>query len=207
MIDNICNFLTKKIREENPDINDERAEVINYGIQLIVGEIPKIFIMIGIAFLLGVGKLAILSFLLILPYRKFSGGFHLKTHLGYILCTTLMYCGNVFLARYLPLVGNIKIIAIILVWIFGIAMVSLYAPADTENLPILTKKERKQKKIMSYITLTIMLLISLFVKDNVISSIIIYGMFIQTISITKIAYRITKNQYGYEVYNKQESIA
>ena len=207
MIDNICNFLTKKIREENPDINDERAEIINYGIQLIVGEIPKIFIMIGIAFLLGVGKLSILSFLLILPYRKFSGGFHLKTHLGCIICTTLMYCGNVFLAMYFPLVGNVKIITVILVWIFGMAMVSLYAPADTENLPILRKKERKQKKIMSYITLTIMLIISLIIKDNVISGIIIYGMFIQTISITKIAYKITKNQYGYEVYNKQANLA
>jgi len=43
MIDTICNFLTERIRKEMPDIDDERAEVINYGLQNIVGEIPKIF--------------------------------------------------------------------------------------------------------------------------------------------------------------------
>ena len=55
MIEKICNFLTTKIRKEMPEIDDERAEVINYGLQLTIGEIPKFFIMIAIAFLLGVG--------------------------------------------------------------------------------------------------------------------------------------------------------
>lgn len=30
MIDKICMFLTNKIRKEMPDVDDERAEVINY---------------------------------------------------------------------------------------------------------------------------------------------------------------------------------
>ena len=34
-------------------------------------------------------------------------------------------------------------------------MIKLYAPADTENVPILRKKDRKKKKILSYIFLTI----------------------------------------------------
>ena len=50
MVDKICNFLTNRIRKEMPDIDDERAEVINYGLQNIVGEIPKIFIMLGISY-------------------------------------------------------------------------------------------------------------------------------------------------------------
>lgn len=207
MIDKLCGFLTQKIRDENPEIDEDRAEIINYGIQLIIGEIPKIFIMISIAFLFGIGKEALISFLLIFPYRRFSGGFHLKTHIGCIICTTLMYCGDALLAMYFPLVGIAKYIAIASIWIFGMLMCYKYAPADTENLPILTKKERKQKKILSYISLTIMLVVSLLVQDKLISSIIVYGMFIQTISITRIAYRITKNQYGHEVYNKQTSNA
>ena len=40
-------------------------------------------------------------------------------------------------------------------------MISIYAPADTENLPILTKKERRIKKILSYAFLTINLGIAL----------------------------------------------
>ena len=43
MIDKICMFLTNKIRKEMPEIDDERAEVINYGLQNIIGEVPKDF--------------------------------------------------------------------------------------------------------------------------------------------------------------------
>ena len=46
MLDKICAFLTQKIRKEMPDIDDEKAEVINYGLQNLFGEIPKTFIML-----------------------------------------------------------------------------------------------------------------------------------------------------------------
>ena len=36
MIDKICMFLTNKMRKEMPDIDDERSEVINYGLQIII---------------------------------------------------------------------------------------------------------------------------------------------------------------------------
>ena len=79
-------------------------------------------------------------------------------------------------------------------------MCKLYAPADTENVPILRKKDRKVKQILAYITLTITLIIGLFITDRVISNIIIIGMLLQSMLITRIAYRITKNKYGHEVY-------
>ena len=81
-------------------------------------------------------------------------------------------------------------------------MIHLYAPADTENVPILSKKERKQKKIQSYIFLSIALLIACIIPNNEISNILIFGYLIQSITITKFAYRLTKNKYGYEVYNE-----
>ena len=200
MIDKICKFLTNKMREEMPDIDDERAEIINYGLKNIIGEIPKIFIMLGIAYALGVLKLALETFLIILPYRTFSGGFHLKTHIGCIVCTSLMYIGPAYLAQYIEITGIVKIASIIMIWIFGIIMLTLYAPADAENVPILRKSERKQKQILSYITLTIALIVAGIIKNEIISNIIIIGYFIQTCTITRLAYKITKNKYGHEVY-------
>ena len=80
-------------------------------------------------------------------------------------------------------------------------MIKLYAPADTENVPILREKDRKQKQILSYITYTIALIIALVINNQIISNIIIIGYLMQTCMITKIAYKITKNRYGHEVYN------
>ena len=85
MIDKLCTYLTNKIRKEMPEINDERAEVIMYGLQNIIGEVPKIFIILGIAYFLGILKLTIISILLIAPYRCGSGGVHMKTHIGCII--------------------------------------------------------------------------------------------------------------------------
>jgi len=85
VIDKFCEYLTNKIRKEMPDIDDEKAEIIKYGLQLMIGEIPKFFIMAAIAWALGILKWTIVSFVLILPYRMYSGGFHLKTHLGCII--------------------------------------------------------------------------------------------------------------------------
>ena len=207
MVDKFCEYLTNKICKEMPDINEEKREVILYGIQLIIGEIPKIAILFTIAFLLGIGWLAVFAFVAILPYRSASGGFHMKTHLGCIICTSSLYCGTVLLAKitnFEPF--YLKYIVIGAIWIFGMLMVSKYAPADTENVPIISKKERKKKRILSYITLTITLAIACIITDRIFSNIIIYGMLFQSIFITRIAYKITKNQYGYELYKQNGEI-
>lgn len=200
MIDKICMFLTNKIRKEMPEIDDEKAEVINYGLQNIIGEIPKTFLVIIISYFLGIWKETLLTFALLIPYKCFSGGLHLKTHIGCIVGTTLFYCGIPVLSKYV-IFGNItKYIIIATLFVFGMIMIKLYAPADTENVPILTKKERRKKQILSYITFIFGLVIAVIVKDNTISNIIIIGYLLQTIMITKLAYRITNNKYGYEVY-------
>lgn len=203
MIEKICNFIMKKIRNNMPDIDDERAEVISYGIQIIIGEIPKMFLILGFSFLLGVGWYTLLALVVLIPYRATSGGFHLKTHLGCFLGTALYYYGTVFISKFLVLDSVQKYILVGLAFVFGIIMISLYAPADTENVPIISKKERKTKKILSYITLTITLGVSLFITNPIISNIFVIGTIIQTMMITRIAYKLTNNKYGHEVYRSE----
>ena len=93
MVDKICNYLTNKIKNKVTDVNEEKAEIINYGLHLLIGEIPKTFIFIAIAAILGVLKEFFITVIVIFPYRAVSGGFHLKTHLGCIVCTSMYYCG------------------------------------------------------------------------------------------------------------------
>ena len=205
MVEKFCLFLTNKMRKSNPEIDDERAEVINYGLQLIIGEIPKMLITIVIAYLLGILKLTVIAILIIMPYRAVSGGFHLKTHIGCIITTTLFYCGVPKISNYIYLYSQTKFIFVLCALIFGLIMIKLYAPADTEYVPILRKKERKQKRILSYIIYTTGLVLALIINNNVISNIIIFGYLIQTIMITPIAYKITKSKYGYRTYQETTS--
>lgn len=200
MVDRICNYLTNKIKNKVTDVNEEKAEIINYGLHLLIGEIPKTFIFIAIAAILGVLKEFFITVIVIFPYRAVSGGFHLKTHLGCIVGTSLCYCGIPYVSKVINFTEPVKLSLIILTWIFGMMMCKLYAPADTENIPILRKKDRKLDRILSYIILTITLAIGLLIKNNTISNIIILGMLTQSMMITRIAYKITNNKYGHEVY-------
>ena len=200
MIDKICEYLTNRIRKEMPEIDDERAEIIMYGLQNIIGELPKGIIILMIAYFLGIFKLTLISILIIAPYRGLSGGVHMKTHIGCIVYTLILYSGSALLGKYIILTGISKYITAFIVWTFCMIMIKLYAPADTENVPILMEKERKQKQIFSYIALTVVIIIAIFISLTTIAGIIIFGDFIQTLTITRFAYKITNNKYGHEVY-------
>lgn len=84
-------------------------------------------------------------------------------------------------------------------------MITLYAPADTEAVPILRKKERKIKRNLSYIIMTVTLGISLLINNNTISNLFLFGVLLQTIAITRFMYKITNNRYGHEVYEQNEN--
>ena len=205
MIEKFCDFLVNKMRKENPEIDDEKSEIINYGLQLLIGEIPKMLITLLISYLLGILKLTIIMVLILMPFRACSGGFHLHSHLGCIISTTMYYCGIPKISIFIYFNNQTEFIFVLCALIFGIIILKKYAPADTENVPILQEKTRKQKKILSYITYTLGLIIALIIKNNVVSNIIIFGYLTQTLMITPLAYKITKNKYGYEVYNDEAS--
>ena len=204
MINQICESLTNRIRQEMPEIDDEKAEVIQYGLELIIGEIPKIVLLFVIAIILKIGWLVVFAYFTMLPYKIVAGGFHLKTNIGCTIGTLTIYYGNVLISEYITWTPiYMKYIMILVIFIFSIIMISLYAPADTVNLPILTKKERKTKKILSYIFATITLVASIVIKDNILSNILLLNVIVESICISRVAYKLTKNEYGYESYLKE----
>ena len=203
MIDKFCDLITKKIKSKVTDIDEERELVINFGVKLIFGELPKILILFIIGFLLNMGWQTLLLFFLIAPYRSFTGGFHLKTHLGCMITTSILYLVPIILSKYI-LITNKNILYMLagLIAVFSIIIIAKYAPADTENMPILSKKEIKSKKIKAYIALVILLSIILFNPYKQFSYMIIYAMFLQNLTVLPISYKITNNKYGYEVYTE-----
>ena len=203
MVDKICEFILNRMKKEMPDITKEKEEVIKYGLQLIIGEIPKTLLLFAVSFILGFGWYMLFAYITIMPYKMVSGGIHLHTHLGCITVSAISYYGTILLSKFLNLDSLEKYILIALSFVFGILMISLYAPADTENLPIISKKERKTKKILSYIILTITLGIAIFLKDSTLSNILIIGTVMQSLFISRLAYKITNNKYGHEVYKEE----
>ena len=204
MIDKFCDLITEKIKSKVTDIDEERELIINFGVRLIFGELPKILILFIIGFLLSMGWQTLLLFFLIAPYRSFTGGIHLKTHLGCMITTSILYLLPIILSKYI-LISDKNILYILagLITIFSIIIIAKYAPADTENMPILSKKEIKSKKIKAYISLVVLLSIIIFNPYKQFSYMIIYAMFLQNLTVLPISYKLTNNKHGYEVYTEE----
>lgn len=204
IIDRFCDYIILKIKNKVPDIDEERELIIDFGVRLIFGELPKILLLFIIGFILNLGWQTILLFFLIAPYRSFTGGFHLKTHLGCMITTSILYLGPVIVAKYLQVFHNFTIYVLAgIVAIFSIFIITKYAPADTENMPILSKKERKSKKIKAYIALAVLLSIVIFSPYKQFSYMIIYAMLLQNLTVLPISYKLTNNKHGYEVYAEE----
>lgn len=203
MIDKFCNFLTSKIKENVENIDEEKELIINFGVKLIFGELPKIIILFIMGFTIGIGWYTLILFFLLAPYRSFTGGFHLKTHLGCMITTSILYLIPIILAKFISIPQNFLYLSVILIGILSIILITKYAPADTENIPILSIKERKSKKIKAYIALAVLLIISVLSPDKIISWMLIYGIFLQNLTILPISYKLTKNKHGYEVYAEE----
>ena len=201
MIDKFCDLITEKIKSKVTDIDEERELIINFGVRLIFGELPKILILFIIGFLLNMGWQTLLLFFLIAPYRSFTGGIHLKTHLGCMITTSILYLLPIILSKYILISDKIILYILAgLITIFSIIIIAKYAPADTENMPILSKKEIKSKKIKAYISLVVLLSIIIFNPYKQFSYMIIYAIFLQNLTVLPISYKLTNNKHGYEVY-------
>lgn len=204
MVDKICDMLMQRVELKMPEVDEERAEIIRYGFELMIGEFPKIILMFIIAILLGKIKYFLISIAIICPYKICSGGVHLKTHIGCFITTNFVYLGNVYLSELLFFPNiYIKYAIIALVYIFAIWLILLNAPADTEAVPILRKKERKVKKILSIIIVSVVIGISFLCKNRVISNMCLIGVFLQTITITRLSYKVFKAKFGYFEYIKE----
>lgn len=204
MIDKFCDWITEQIKGKMPEMDEEKESVINFGVRLLFGEIPKIIALFIIGFLLQIGWYSLLIYFLLAPYRSSTGGFHLKTHWGCMLSSIVLYIVPILMAKYIPI--SQEYIIYVMTGIIGILssiFIFKYAPADTENIPILSKQERKTKRIKSYISLGILLTIIVFVPDKIVSYMLLYGMFLQDLTLTPIAYKLTKNKYSYEVYTEE----
>ena len=208
MIDKIADKIMARARLKMPEIDDERAEVIKFGLSILIGEVPKLILLFVVSWVLGILPYTALFFLIISPYRKFSGGIHLKTHIGCILGTTLFFCGTAYLSKIIVIPSlELKLVISVFVWIFSICVVKLYAPADTENIPILRKKDRKNKRIISYILVSTMMILANLINNRIISNMLIWGALVQSISICKFTYDFFRVKYGYLEYLKTKKDA
>jgi len=196
MLDELGAKVSDCVSETLEDISPDQKEIIQYTIVQLLGELVKILIMFAIAFYFGVAHLLLIAIFSMAIYRTPAGGVHSKSHIACFLTSSILFFGNVILS----LVVNVPYLDVIYIAIFLFNSVVIYflAPADTEMKPVISKKQRRNLRIMSFVCMVLTMVIGRFViTDLVIRNIFIFGTFIQSVTMLPFMYHLMNTKYGF----------
>jgi accessory gene regulator B len=132
----------------------------------------------------------------------FAFGMHASKSYICLICSVLVF----LLLPYLATIVSYNIYIYLIVGIFSLVMIFLYAPADTHKRPLINIKKRRRFKAMALLVGIVYLALSITIKDPFISNILIFSLLCEVILILPITYKIFKMPYrNYQTYKRQNA--
>jgi len=177
-------------------VTPDQKEVIKYIDIQLLGEIIKLTMIDTFVWKFGIAHLLLIAVFSMGIYRIPSGGVHSRSHVACFITSSVLFLGNVILSSIIK--GPYLDILYIFIFLFNIPVILFLAPADTEMRPVVSKKQRKKLKIISFICMILTIFIGRFIiTDIAIRNIFIFGTFIQSITMLPPMYKILNTKYGY----------
>lgn len=193
-LDITTSFITKY-----QNYTDDQIEEIRYGLEGLYLTFTKLIIIFAISFILGITKELIILLILFNVLRFTGFGFHARTSLECLFCSTLLFIGVPVLILYL----NLSKFYLLTLGLICVIILGIFAPSDTVKRPLPNKKKRIIRKTFTIITSTIYVIISYFIKNYNISSLFIIANCIEAIMVSPLIYKIFKQPYkNYLNYKK-----
>ena len=185
----VDDFISSKVVDDNYS-HIEKVKIA-YGMEILLENLIKTVIIIGLAFALG-GLKYILRF--------FTFGLHCQSGLMCLLLSVFLDVMSPILIKDIY-VGTIPRCILMIIYVF---LIFKYAPADTENHPLVKKEVRKQLKTRAVIVSIIYCLLAIFAKPMWFVNILMLMETYVVISILPISYKIFRRRYNnYEEFNDE----
>ncbi len=191
MREKIMNKIMNFIKKYNPDHDEEKLEVIQYGLEAIYITITKTIIIFIIAYFLGILKELITLLIFYNLIRMTGFGLHATKSSYCLISSILTFIGSTYCCKFLIIPIYIKIILCII----NIIAIYKWAPADTEKRPIINKKRRDTYKTLSIIIAITFSFISIFISNQFISNCLIVSILIECFMISPYIYKLFKLPY------------
>lgn len=187
-INNVMNNIKKKY----PNYDNDKLEVIEYGIDTTYIMITKTIVISLIALVLNVFKEMLILLLLYNIIRTTAFGMHAKKSSHCYIISILFFIGGAIICKYV----NINIYVNLFISIISFIFLAIYAPADTYKRPIVNSKRRRIYKILTIISSLIYLILIIYFKDNNISKYLCLGLLEAMIMTHPLTYRMFHLPYN-----------
>lgn len=198
MVDALSKKLTMLIKTKVKEITEEKAEIINYGLQCMFSFISKLFIILTLSYLLGILKLVIISMFSMGIYRAYAGGVHADTHLKCLFSSIVMSICPVYISMYISYCFGKSSLVYLGIFITNSIVIYLYAPADVKQKPVLNKKFREKMRLGSLVSMSAIIILALLIQNNpLISNLIVISTLIESLTMLPITYKMFGCERGY----------
>jgi len=181
----ILNYCMKVVNYNN-DYDEEKLEIIKYGLEGLYLQITKILIIILLSILLGIFKEVVIFLLIYNIIRTTSFGLHATKSWICLLSSTLIFIGIPVICLYIKIPIYIKTIINVVV----IGFIFKNSPADTKKRPIVNPKRRLFYKYISTFIVIIFAYISILTKNDFLSNCFMFAPLVQSFMIAPTVYKI-----------------
>lgn len=185
------------ITKYHPEYDEKKLDRIKYGLESIYLTTTKMIIITLIALYLKIFKEMIVMLLCINLFRTTAFGIHAKTSFKCLISTSLI----LLVPAYFVYTINLNIYIKSFICILSLILFYVYAPSDTEKFPIIKENKRNKLKFKTVIKSIIACFIILYLNNQLITNSLLFGMFIESIMILPITYKIFDQPYAnYKAY-------
>ncbi len=179
------------IKKQYPNYNDDKIDEIMYGIEGLYLTFTKTVVICIIALILGILKELICLLIAFNFIRFFAFGMHASKSSICLIFSSLVFIIFSILCKYIVLPKYLLYI----LYLLALAIISIYAPADTVKRPLIKRKKRIKFKILSIMVVIIYFILTLVSKNNLFINSLIFGLLIECILINPITYKAFKMPY------------
>lgn len=180
--------------------DEEELEIVQYGIEVFFINLFKLSFLLIIAWLLGVINPLMILLISFACIRLFAAGVHAPSTWLCTLLNLVFFLGGTYICI------NISINPLLRFSLFliSILLLSKYAPADTEDRPLVSSRLRRRLKFQSIGTSLILLFIMLSLNNEIYQNLITCGVCFGALMTTPVIYYIFRKGYrNYEKFNEQ----
>jgi accessory gene regulator B len=172
--------------------SEKKRPILKYGLETIYLTATKLILIVLISIILGLFKEMLLFMIAYNLLRLFAFGLHASKSYICLITSTLVF----ITIPYVSTIIEVNVYIKILVSMFCLISFILYAPADTEKRPIVSKKRRMIYKVFSSLILTIYIVLIFVLKNDFIVNTIIFAMLTETFMIHPLSYKMFKMPYN-----------
>jgi len=189
MIEALSIKIANLIKSNIGGVDEEKEEVLIYGLDIIIYNSFLLVFFFLSALILGILKFVAISFVVYGSLRIAAGGAHARTRTLCFIISLITFFGPILISNLFLISSTIPAF---IIFIANILAIIIYAPADTLEKPIISKKIRFYRKLSSLAIVVIIFLIALSVHNNdkVIYNVILFSDIPFLLLLTPLGYKL-----------------